>query len=181
MVSLATAGTRFNSLMKTVDGVPFSGSVEQMTEGQLPSYDFSEPRLILRVNFGAPVSAGVMIFDTINRRYLLARMDTSFSRNEAEYTTYRMFFMNALVEWNRPTSTVDPLTKQPRSGARSPMGNIYVLMERVEREFQDATLRAKEETRRVISNADLKLNDLLNGFQVKRVDKVWGVTLAEVQ
>ena len=180
-ISLETTGLRFNSTMTTVDGVPFSGTVEQMDEGRLPSYDFSEARLILRVAPTSFLRAGKHILDVPHRRWILGDYDIGFSHDNLEYKTFRMFRANSVVAWSRSVVVNDPITGQPRSNKQEAKGNIWVLMERQEREFPDSTLRVKEETKRVITSEPVKLGDTIDGMVIKRLDVVWGVNLVDVQ
>lgn len=182
MVSLRTAGRRFDSLMYRDDGLPFMGTVEPADEGEMPSYDFSTPRLVLRTDAKSPIKTTDMILDVADRRYLLADHDYSFAYNELEHKTHRMFLMTDKLKWSRQTTNIDPLTKVPKStGKATDLGDIWCLMERVEREFIDTQLRAKEETKKIVTSAALQLGDILNNMIVKRVDRVLGVWLAEIQ
>lgn len=181
MISLRTAGSRFKSKMVTENGVPFLGTVEQLGEGRVPSYDFSEPRLLLRVNPVHPLNAGIIITDPAHRRWLLAENDTVFSSDKLQWVTFRMLLINSYPHWQREGSVVDTLTGQERGSTMDDRGHIWALTERTEREFQDNTLRAKEQSKRIFTAATLELDDWLDKMRVKRVDRIWGITLAEVQ
>lgn len=181
MVSLATAGLRFNSIMQTDAGFPFSGTIEPAEEGDMPSYDFSVPRLILRVSRDCPVMTGATIVDVADRRYLLGDHDVSFAYNVIEHRTHRLFAMTDQVSWERGTTVTDTLTNLQKATGKTPLGNIWVLLERQERQFADNTLRVKEDIRRIITGTELQLGDLVDGSVVKRIDSVLGVWLAEIQ
>ena len=181
MVSLGTAGRRFDSLMYRLDGFPFMGTVEPTDEGELPSYDWSIPRIILRTDPTCPVGTGDMITDVAGRIYLLADHDVSFAYNVLEHKTNRMFHMRETLEWKREVKAIDPLTKREKSSGIQTIGQVLCLVERVEREYMDTTLRTKEEVRKVISGTKLELGDILDGMVVKRVDQVLGIWLTEIQ
>lgn len=182
MVSLATAGRRFDSLMQTTDGLPFRGTIEPLAEREPQPYDFSEPRLLLRVQHNCPVRTGMTIIDPAGRRLLLADHDVSFQYDEFEYRTHRLFLMNREVEWKREAVVIDALTGLKKStNEPTDLGKIWCMMERMEREYLDATLRLREETFRVVTGADIKLNDIIDGKVVKRIDINRGIKIAEVQ
>lgn len=181
MVSLKTAGLRFTSLMHREDGYPFRGTVEPLDEGRVSSYDFSEPRFILRVQPECVVKTGDLIVDPANRLFLLADHDVVYSQDVVEFRTHVLYPMNTQATWERESQTLDPLTQLPRSSGKTSLGTVWCLFDRIDREFIDATVRTKEEVKRVITSANVQLGDLLNNMVVKRVDPVRGVRLAEIQ
>lgn len=181
MVSLRTAGLRFDSLMYRLDGLPFHGTIEPDLEGKLIGYDFSFPRRLLRVAGDCMVKTRDIIIDVLGRRYLVADHDGSFAYNEIEYRSHMLIPMTKQAVWERETSVIDPLTKQPKSSGRATRGSIWVLPERVNREQADTTMRVKEETLTIFTAETLELNDIVDKMVVKRVNIVRGVTLAEVQ
>jgi hypothetical protein len=181
MVSLKTAGLRFDSLMYRDDGLPFKGTVEQDLEGKLIGYDFSFPRRLLRVSPDCLVQTLDVIIDGLERRYLVADHDGSFAYNVAEYRSHMLIPLTEQVAWERETQVIDPLTKRPKSAGRQPLGDIWILPERVNREQADGTMRVKEQSFTVFTAAKLELNDIVRGMTVKRIDVVRGVYLAEIQ
>jgi hypothetical protein len=181
MVSLETAGLRFNSLMHRMDGLPFKGTIEPLDEGRVSSYDFSEPRFIMRVQPSSPIKTTDIILDHANRRFLVADHDTSFAYNVTEFRSHVLYPMNTQALWERQASVTDPLTNLKKGTGVQNLGQVWCLFDRIDREFIDSTVRVKEETRRVITAAAVQLGDILNKMVVKRVDPVRGVWLAEVQ
>jgi len=181
MVSLKTAGLRFNSLMIRSDGLPFSGTVEPDLEGKLIGYDFSFPRRLLRVSEDCPVKTLDEIQDVLGRWYLVADHDGSFAYNVVEYRSHMLIPLVKNVEWQREQSIVDPLTRREKAAGKTLVGNIWILPERVSRETTDSVMRVKEQTLQVFTAADLKLGDIVDNMVVKRIDIVRGVKLAEIQ
>jgi hypothetical protein len=181
MVSLKTAGLRFDSTMHRSDNLPFRGTVEQDAEGKLIGYDFSAPRRILRVSADCQVRTLDVIRDVANRWYLVADHDVSFAYDIVEYRSHMLIPLNKNVTWQRETTIVDPLTKREKSSGKTDLGNIWVLIERVNREQADGTMRVKEESVSCFTSAELKLNDIVDNMVVKRVNVVRGVYLAELQ
>jgi hypothetical protein len=181
MVSLKTAGLRFNSLMHRSDGMPFECTVEPDLEGKLIGYDFSFPRRLLRVSADCRIKTLDIIKDVMDRWYLVADHDGSFAYDVVEYRSHMLIPLTKLVTWERETSIIDPLTKQRKSTGRAPMGSVWVLPERVNREQADTTMRVKEESFTVFSAVKFELNDIVDGMVVKRVNVVRGVYLSEIQ
>ena len=181
MVSLKTAGLRFNSKMYRSDDLPFEGTIEPDAEGKIIGYDFSYPRRLLRVSADCQVKTGDVIRDVMERWYLVADHDGSFAYNVIEFRTQMLIPLNKNVAWEREATVIDPLTKRAKSTGKQSLGNIWVLLERVNREQMDGTMRVKEETVTCFSAAELKLNDIVDNMVVKRVNIVRGVYLAELQ
>lgn len=181
MVSLKTAGLRFNSKMYRTDGLPFEGTIEPDAEGKIIGYDFSAPRRLLRVAGDCQVKTLDVIRDVMDRYYLVADHDGSFAYNIVEFRTHMLIPLNKSVTWKRETTVIDPLTKREKPSGLQDLGNIWVLLERVNREQTDGTMRVKEETLTCFTAAELKLNDIVNNMVVKRINMVRGVYLAELQ
>ena len=181
MVSLKTAGLRFDSLMFRSDDMPFRGTVEPDLEGKLIGYDFSFPRRLLRVSADCLVKTLDVIRDVMDRWYLVAEHDGSFAYNVVEYRSHMLIPLNKNVTWQRETTIIDPLTKREKSAGKANLGNIWVLIERVNREMADGTMRIKDETLTAFTSAEVKLGDIVDNMVVKRVNIVRGVYLAELQ
>ncbi|MGO7308756.1 hypothetical protein ACCS91_33415 [Rhizobium ruizarguesonis] len=181
MVNLKTAGLRFDSLMYRDDGLPFRGTVEQDLEGKLIGYDFSYPRRLLRVSPECLIKTLDVIVDDLDRRFLVADHDGAFAYNIVEYRSHMLIPLTKKVTWEREVTIVDPLTQLPKSTGQAPMGEIWILPERINREVADSSMRVKEEGFTVFTSANLQLNDLVDGMVVKRLNTVRGVYLAEVQ
>lgn len=181
MVSLKTAGLRFNSTMYRSDDLPFEGTIEPDLEGKLIGYDFSFPRRLLRVSADCQVQTLDVIRDVMNRWYLVADHDGSFAYNVVEYRSHMLIPLNKNVTWLRETTVIDPLTKREKAAGKIDLGNIWILAERVNREMADGTMRVKEEAITAFTAAEVKLGDIVDNMVVKRVNVVRGVYLAELQ
>lgn len=182
MVSIKTAGLRFNSLMHRLDGMPFHGTVEPDLEGKLIGYDFSFPRRLLRVSDDCQIKTLDVITDVMGRHYLVADHDGSFAYNVVEYRSHMLIPLNKQVTWEREMSIIDPLTKRPKGVGKTTLGSsVWILQERVNREQADTTMRVKEEVLTVFTASKFELNDIVDGMVVKRINVVRGVYLAEIQ
>ncbi|MES0134507.1 hypothetical protein NKJ88_06025 [Mesorhizobium sp. M0016] len=180
-IGLNNSGRRFESLMTTVGGFPFVGDVQAMDEGHVPSYDYSDPRLVLRVRHLCPVGTGAMILDAAGRRYLLGEHDSANDYNQVHYRTHRMFHMSRLVSWKRETQVVDLATGLKKGSGRQLISNIWVLIERMTREPTGGPMGVKEQIRQLITGEDIQLGDIVDDMIVKRLDVVLGVNVAEIQ
>ena len=61
------------------------------------------------------------------------------------------------------------------------MGTIWVMRERVRREFVDLTMRLSQERHLVAAGADIHTGDFLNGTIVDRVGTYLGIAVLELQ
>lgn len=180
-IGLNNTGRRFESRMTTIGGFPFVGDIQAMDEGHVPSYDYSDPRLVLRVRHLCPVGTGSVIVDPAGRRYLLGDHDQATDYNQIHYRTHRMFHMSRQVEWKREVQTLDPVTQLKKGAGRELLGNIWVLIERMTREPTGGPMGVKEQVRQLITGEDIQLGDIVDDMIVKRLDVVLGVNVAEIQ
>lgn len=182
MVDLQSVGRRFESELYTATGYPFPGVIMPLDEGAIASYDFTEPRLILRVRYDCPVATGSILMDPAGRKYIMADHDSGFVYDEVLYRTHRLFHVNKTVSWKREDQSVtDTLTGLKRSAGTIDNGMIDVMIETFGREDLDTALRVKEQRRRLVTSSDIQLGDLIDDMIVKRLDKSVGVWLAEIE
>lgn len=183
MPSLQTVGRRFESELYTETGYPFPGVIEPLDEGAVASYDFTEPRLILRVRHDCPVTTGDLMMDPAGRKYIMANHDIGLVYNELIYRTHRLFLCNKVVQWEREGSgTIDPLTNLKTGDAPLELvGVIDVLIEQYGREQTDVQLRMAEQRRRLITASPVQLGDVVDNMVVRRVDQALGIWIAEIE
>jgi hypothetical protein len=183
MPSLQTVGRRFESELYTETGYPFPGVIEPLDEGAVASYDFTEPRLILRVRHDCPVVTGSHLMDPAGRKYIMANHDVGLAYDQTLYKTHRLFLCNKTVLWERDgVGTTDPLTGLKVSdGARQNLGTIDVLIEQYGREQTDVQIRIAEQRRRLVTSSPVQLGDLIDNMLVRRVDAALGIWIAEIE
>lgn len=182
MPTLATIGRRFENDMVRADGFPFKGVVLPMEEGTTASYDFTEPRITIRLRSDSVVGTGDIVIDPAGRRYLLADHDTNSVYNTILYKSHRGFLMNRQVLWQREAEgVIDPLTQLSKGEAKVSLGTIDVLIEIFGREDLDGTIKVREQTRRLVTGAPIQLNDIVDDMVVKRIDLALGVWVAEIE
>lgn len=182
MPSLQSVGQRFENNMVRADGFPFIAAVMPLDEGAIAAYDFTEPRLVMRLRFDSVVGTGDVVVDPAGRRYLLADHDENSVYDTVLYKSHRCFKMNKQVRWEREaSSTVDTLTGLTKSTGKTLIGEIDALIEQFSREDLDGAIKVREQTRRLVTGAEIQLNDIVDNMVVKRLDKSLGVWLAEIE
>lgn len=182
MPNLQTVGRRFETEFYTVAGYPFQGVIQPLDEGSVASYDFTEPRMIMRVRYDCPVHTGTVFADQAGRKFLMADHDIGGAHDDLLYRTHRIYRMNATVEWARQTpGGVDALTGLTKSAGKTTLGQIDAMIEVFGREDLDPSIKVREQTRRLVTNAPIQLGDMVDGMIVKRLDKSLGVWVAEIE
>lgn len=182
MPSLQTVGRRFENEMYRADGFPFKATVIPSDDTPGVSYDFSEPRITIRVRHDSVINVGDVVVDPAGRRYLLATHDEPSIQNKVLYRTLLAFGLNARPMWQRQsTGVIDPLTQLEKSGVKEDLGEIDALIEMYGREDMDFAIKVREQTRRLVTNAPIQLNDIVDNMVVKRVDRAVGVWVAEIE
>lgn len=176
VIGLHTLGEVFETQFWSASGRPFRGVMMPIQDSEVPSYDFSEPRTLMRVRADCPMGVGHVIMDDLDRRWLLATQDAT-----RDWITFKLFPLNAEVRWEREERRRDLLTNRPMAEGRICLEHLWVLREQGGRERTDGVIRVAEQTHRIITGAPLQLGDFIDNVQVKRVDSVLGVWLAEVQ
>lgn len=179
-ISLANAGKRFESTFVSEQGIPFAATLLPAAESTPSKTDFYNATLILRVDVSCPFDSGTLISDRTNQRYLMADHETSIVSNVTLYRTHRLLRMTHLVEWERTQTTPDALTGLPKGKGKAKLGDIHCMIEPL-REVADGAMHVSDERHRVVTSAELHLGDLVDNRVVKRVNKLLGVWVAEIQ
>lgn len=181
MPSLERTARRFLSTYQKVDGTIFEGTIFHADEGQVPSYDWANMRLLMRTPPDTPVVARDEIFDTFGRRFLVAEHGAGQLMDRRLYRVWRLIELTHQVTWTRATTSVDALSQETKKTGITSLGPIWVAMEPYGREMPDRMFKVSEQMHRVVTGQALQLNDLLDNKVVKRLDTVLGVLLAEIQ
>lgn len=149
------------------------------SEKDQPNFEFSAQKLVVRAQRDSLLSAGMVIQRTkTGDRYLLADHTTT-----PTYKVFRTLKVTRLVAWTRQITAVDPLTNEVRSDGIVPqsMGSIWVLWDMIRREAPDFGFQVAEEKNLVATGEDVQLDDLLDGQEVKRVNRALGINIIQVQ
>ena len=166
---------RFGQVFTNEAGFRFTGTLQPVEDMKIYADDYFPVRQILRVFTPVTVRAGDVIRDTLGQRYLLGELD----RRDV-YEGFRLYPLNRQVEWLRPATGLHPLTGEPVSGTPTSRGQIWILSEVVSREARGAQIKVSEEVKRILTGADVQLNDLLGGERVVKMQKVLGIKILEV-
>ncbi|MBN9548147.1 MAG: hypothetical protein J0H31_04490 [Alphaproteobacteria bacterium] len=178
MASLHTAARRFQTLIYKENGQPFNGTIMPVDEGKIPSYDFASPRLMLRTTVEGVVKARDIILDNLNRRFIVA--NNGYSPYGQQFT-WRLFQVLADLSWKRQASTTDTLTGLKKGQPPQDLGLIPCTVEMTGREYPEPATNLSEETRRIVTAANLQLGDQVDDAIVRRLDTALGVTYAEIR
>jgi hypothetical protein len=182
MPSLDTVGRRFENDMIRADGYPFKAAVMPHADSVPSSYDFTELRSLIRVRAESIVGTGDVVIDPAGRRYILADFDANPVANTIVYRTHLAYPVNRRPLWQRESAgVIDPLTKLRRAGERVTLGQIDALIEVFGREDMDPSMKVREQTRRLVTNVPIQLNDIVEDMVVKRVDASLGIWVAEIE
>lgn len=163
---------RFEMPFVTEEGVPFSGVLMPLDQNEAISNDFVESRQIMRVPLNCIARTGTVILDAFGRRHLLANHDLT-----RHYRSHRVYPLDTEAIWSRSVAEIDALTGRERGVTRVPMPNIWVMSE-VLTEVRESAMGLAEQARRIITGADLKLNDAIDGRMVRKLDKAQGIWIA---
>lgn len=182
MPSLRGIVDTFTTILTTEGGLPFAGKILPAGEGDIPNFLFSFPRLLLRVAPDCPVSATDIVEDDFGRFHLVADYAAGALAGEMIYRTHQLFQVDREVTWTRQVTTTDALTGLAKtSGTPTTLGPIRITTEIAGREYPDRQSNAKEESIRIITGAEIQLNDKVDGMVVKKVFTAFGVYVGEVQ
>lgn len=182
MPSLVRNSARFESDLLIEDSNIFiRGVLFPMSEGDLPSYDFATPRMLLRVDKDCPLATGDMIVDPAGRRLICADHDTGFLHDQILYRTHRLFVATGQYSWQRSANVIDPVTGLAKGISKDELGPIWGAMEFYGREQADRVTHIADEMLRFITSAPIELNDIVDGRVVKRLDFAFGIRVAEIQ
>ena len=166
----------FYEPIKIIDGPDTRGIIARPPDIDQPGVEFAAPSLTLRVQRDSIAKAGQIVRTRGGEPYILAKHNET-----ADWRTLHMFWCDRQVVWNRPGSTTDRLTGLKTAGPATPQGTIYVMWERVRREFTELALRVSQERHLVATGADVQIGDTLDNLVVDRVSNSLGVRILELR
>jgi hypothetical protein len=178
MPSLAGAVRRFSKPFTTVPGdltvygqvnPPDGGGVQP--EGQFTS------RATLITAAGQNVTAGMLVQDADGTRFLLGALSPDTFGAITVARRFGMYQVNNLVAWQRSTSTLEPISGLRVPGPLTAMGSIYCLVETMRQ--VSGGVQIEQPYVRILTNAALLVDDLIDSRRVRRVSADLGLTYAE--
>jgi hypothetical protein len=174
---LEAMGERFETQFRTPTGLPIKGVLQPLEDGKIYPDDYFYPRQILRVRPHMPVQPGAVLFDPQQRPWLLGELDT-----QPHYRSFQMYRCTKLVSWQRERSETDTLTGLSKSSGLAPVapGSFWCLIETLPREAGSTNIKAKEETKRVVTGEAVQMGDIVDGMRVTKINVTHGIRVLEL-
>jgi hypothetical protein len=167
------------TIFQTDQGYEVLGLLQPVNEGQIPAYQWATPRLVFRTSPESLATAGTIIVDAFGRRLILGTHGNYQVGPDRLYKVFRIIEANKHVSWTRKTTTLDPVTKLQKKDQDIELGPIWVAVEPLGRLDGDRDVRVREDGHQIVTSADVKLNDVVDGQIVRRVQEVLGIKLLE--
>lgn len=168
---------RFYEPIKIIDGPDTRAIVARPPDIDQPGVEFAAPSLTMRVQRDSLIKAGQVVLTEGGEHYVLAKHNET-----TDWRTLHMFWCDRKVQWSRPAPGVDRLTGLKTIGGPPVLqGEIYVMWERVRREFTELALRISQERHLVATGANIQIGDIIDKMVVDRVSYSLGVRIAELR
>jgi hypothetical protein len=178
MPSLQRVDERFGSLFTVIQGGggQFTGMLSEPPQGEVPSFQFNLPRRLLRVEAKLPITEGMVIRTPDGTAFMVGHHGAAESYQGALFRNFRLFEATGQFSWQRRGKEIDPATRLPRDTGLQDLPAIYGVYEPSPEMF-DRQMRTSFEAGRFITNSDVKINDVVDGRKVSRVDMQLGLRL----
>jgi hypothetical protein len=183
MPDLARLAGRFEADLTTLDGRHFRGRVVELPENAPTSA--APAKRLLRVHPQTFLTPGTLVTDIAGLIYVLAEGVSGQWQGQEVKRTFRMIRLDRVMTWERLQTVAHPVAGVAEDQSWQPVspGTIRCLLEpateRLERSYRMSTTY---ERWKLYTDADLRLNDQIDGrMEIVRVEKVAGVTVADVQ
>lgn len=178
MPSLQRADDRFGTRLSIIEGGSgqFTGVVSEPGQGEVPAYQFNLPRRLLRVAATMPVKAGIVIRSPEGTVWMLGSHGTAEGHQGALFRTFRLFEASQQFSWQKRGKTIHPVTKLEQDAGLVDQPPVWGAYEPSPEMF-DRQMRTSFEAGRFVTNADVKINDVIDGRKVSRVDIQLGLRL----
>ncbi len=177
MRNLGHIGERSLSMMTTLGGSQFRGTIMPASDQQGSAMDFSSPRLILRVQADALAVTREIIVSPTGEKFIVGDHYAA----EPGWRSHRLLKAEQQMAWKRPTQALDAITKLPKAGvAPTDLGLIWVTTEMPRRQFSDPGLKVPIEKMVIVTNSAVKANDTLDGQSVTRINRELGLYILEI-
>lgn len=181
MPSIEAVASHFYKTYQIEGGQSFLGTVFPPYEGEVPSYDFSTPRLLLRTPHDTPVTESDVIVTTSGKRFMVGRHGESEVFGDPHYKVFRLYQATHQLVWERENTYTDDLTGLEVKKGMTNLGTIWATVEMYGRLYPDRTTRIAEDTSRMITNAAVQLGDYVDGRVINRISFELGLRICEIQ
>lgn len=178
MPSLPKADNRFMHRLEIVEGGSgfFMGLIDEPPQSSIPVFQFVNARRVLRVNLGCPVKVGMVIRTKGGPLFMVGNLGDS----EDIFNSYRLVEVTGTYDWQTRHKEIDPITLLEHDDSLIAAGTIYGSYEPAATEMFDRAIRSSFETARLVTNRDVKVDDIINDKRVSRADKQLGLTVLTV-
>jgi hypothetical protein len=177
MVTLSSVQSRFEIPFSIIEGGSgtFHGVIAEIDQHLPPSYVFTAPRAVLRVSTIGLLKTGTVIQSPEGIPYLVGYNGPSENRGGTLWDSFRLFYLNKQVLWQRRGKIIDPVTRLEQDNGLELMGNIWAVIEPIDRETLDRKVHTSFEANRYLCGPDVRQDDILDGKQVSRSDALIGL------
>lgn len=178
MRTFNTGRGRFYEPVQIIGGAKTRAIIQRANISDNPQTSNPDfPKIACRVLPSSILKTGQVITINGGGNYLLASHSAT-----SDYTLFHMLRADRQMAWERKTLGSDPLTHLPiDTGSRASLGSLWVMSERVRRQFTDTDSHFNVENLLIATGAAVLTNDFLGGQVVKRVQAALGVFIVELQ
>lgn len=178
MPSLQRADDRFGTPLTLIEGGSgvFTGVITEPNQGEVPAYLFNLPRRLLRVDAQLPVKAGMVVRGSAGTTWMLGEHGDAETGWGVIFRSFVMFEATQQFTWQKRTKIIDTITTLERDAGLVDQPPIWGCYEPAPEMF-DKQLHSNFEIARLITTADVKRDDMVNGMKVNRVDVQLGVRI----
>lgn len=168
--------SRLQERVQIVGGPLTKAVIHRASDNDQPGVEFAYPKVSCRVKPGSLIRTGQVLKTQGEEHFLVCDHSAT-----PKYVTHHLFRCDRQMVWTRPGTATDALTGLQRAtGAPIAMGTIYVMQERVRREFTDLTLRISQEQAVVATGSPVQIGDMLDQRRVARLSFALGVRILEL-
>jgi hypothetical protein len=184
MLSLASTDEKFKTRFEIIEngqGV-FAGIIDEISQTQVPSYVFSPPRRLLRVDKLLPLSTKMILRTQGGTIYLIGQHGDSETAQGTVFRSFRLFQSTKRYHWERRVSRTHPVTglAMTEDVVNMTPPYIYGSYEPTPEAF-DRETHVSIETARFITNQPIQRQDRIDGKDVVRVDEQLGLFIATLE
>lgn len=178
MPTLRKADDRFRTRFTVIDGGSgsFSGVIDEPGQGQVPAYQFTTPRRLLRVDPAVAIRPAMVIRSEGGTVFMIGTHGDS-ELADGVFRSFRLFEATGQFPWRRRLQTLDAVT-----GFVKDTGELHLLQMvwgayEPSPEMFDRQMRTSFETARLITTHPVERDDMIGENKVTRSDRQLGLTL----
>ena len=169
---------RFSKPITIIEGGSgtFHAVMDEPPQGAVASYQFTEPRRIIRLRPEQSIPVPSIIKNGANDIFLVADLGSSVG----VFKSYRLFDITGQYTWQRRKKKIDPVTRLPLDDTElETIDVVWGVMESQPEQF-DRQIRSSFEINRFITNKAIQRDDIVDGQRVMRVDRMMGIYVASL-